>query len=402
MNRNGMRQEKAALAAHGLLCLFAFSLPLSNALSEAFGFPAILTGLWVYRRDLFRRRNWGPLAVPVLLFAAWMILGAFWSVRPERTLAKMHRPVLLLLIPLLGLDQARGSSDAGPPALRSGWRPRVGLSFCAGLTLHALLEIARIARYLGGGQSLYDAGTMTDPQLLSVGILLMAGWAAGVARPAARRGMVGAAAASLAALILHFKRGSWLAFGGALGLFYLLRKQWKLCLALILCAAGLLALPPVRARLAQLPLEWQEETGGRWVLWTRVGPTLIREHPFGMGYKAPVHEDFERYGDFIQPGLDHLHNAPMQVLLELGWIGLAFWTAWMAAALVAMAAGAREAPHPAARVFAQSILCAFVALLLNGAVEYNFGDGEIYRLMILLMGLDRAMRHAGPDGPQPA
>jgi O-antigen ligase len=75
--------------------------------------------------------------------------------------------------------------------------------------------------------------------------------------------------------------------------------------------------------------------------------------------------------------------------VELGWAGLAAWILWILAALWLMVSNllkALKACDPLSWI-AVGTLCAFVGLLLNGMVEYNFGDSEILMLFLFLIGV---------------
>ncbi len=129
--------------------------------------------------------------------------------------------------------------------------------------------------------------------------------------------------------------------------------------------------------------------GDRAAIWSEVAPGIIADHPWGFGYMALTHEDMLRYSRNIQPGLNHLHNNVLQIRLELGWPGILVWLGWMGVALGLLVRAARresrfrgsEAP------LGQGALAAFCALLLNGMVEYNFGDTEILMVFNLLIGM---------------
>jgi O-antigen ligase len=114
-----------------------------------------------------------------------------------------------------------------------------------------------------------------------------------------------------------------------------------------------------------------------------------------MGWYAVTHEDFVPHTEYVQPHLDHLHNNLLQVALETGWLGLAVWLAWMgltARVLYVAYRRLQPGPSPLSGVAAGG-LAAFGGLMLNGLVEYNFGDTEILMLLSFIMGLS-AMLYA--------
>jgi O-antigen ligase len=75
----------------------------------------------------------------------------------------------------------------------------------------------------------------------------------------------------------------------------------------------------------------------------------------------------------------HVHNTPLQVLVERGVIGLAAWL-WIWVAFYAYAIGVlrRLAPDAvAARTVVIGSLAAITGFLVGGLSEYNFGDSEV-------------------------
>ena len=111
-----------------------------------------------------------------------------------------------------------------------------------------------------------------------------------------------------------------------------------------------------------------------------------------MGWKSVRHEDFVAVTDQVEPRLNHLHNNLLQIRLELGWFGLIAWTLWMGAVgwQLYRAARARGAGTCGDGTLALGLLGAFTGLMINGLVEYNFGDSEVFLLMLFLIGLSAA------------
>ncbi len=194
-------------------------------------------------------------------------------------------------------------------------------------------------------------------------------------------------------MVLHFKRGVWLSFGVALAVLGLVGHRWKLVLGIILCAGCLLAVPPVHDRIAMVSEEFSLQQGGRYALWTRVAPALLKEYPAGMGFACMQHEDLLGHAEYIQPGLNHLHNNVLQVAVECGWAGGLIWVLWMLVTLgVLLQSYLRaEKTDPQLAGLALGGLAGFSGLLFNGMVEYNFGDTEILMLFCALIGFSYAL-----------
>jgi O-antigen ligase len=87
--------------------------------------------------------------------------------------------------------------------------------------------------------------------------------------------------------------------------------------------------------------------------------------------------------------LNHLHNNLLQLALEIGWLGALAWLGWVTHVLVVALRAWRDLPRDQVveRATLIGALGGWIALLINGMVEFNFGDSEVYMLMNLLMGL---------------
>lgn len=370
------------------LYLFAFSVPVSIAAAEFF---LVFFLLSVVTRRESRAAVWryaGWTTATAVLFAVWSALTICWSVRPDATAAKLHRLLFFLIIPAI-------------PAVCA--EPRTGVcrktsmaAFLAGTAVSAVHHMMWMAMEIRGGAALFDTGSMTDAQFYMVGLAMLLPLAA--ATREARwswRFMAPAAVLNVAGLILHFKRGCWLAFAGAAGVFAICTRRWKIILAGVAAGALMLSLAPVRERLAALPDEYTERQGGRGALWFKVAPALIARHPWGMGWKSVESRDLQGFAEYVQPGLNHLHNNFLQIILETGWFGAALWMVWMiAGALCGVRAlrRCREKGAPAESAMIQGLLLAYLTLHLNGLVENNFGDGEILMLFCFVLGLMQSGR----------
>lgn len=381
-NRTNSRLERAMGWS---LAGWAFSIPISIAMAQVFLYPAcgLALALWIRTRDRSPLKS--PLFLPAVIFLLAAILASALGDRPGMSLWKTRR--LAVLLPVLFAVGTIGRNRGGLSTVL-----RLGACFLAGASLQALYDTVRIPVAAAHGAWIFGLGTMRDPQFYMTALLMLAAvWPVRMA-PRTRWLLLAAAAACAVAFLLHFKRGSWFAFAATYPLLCLIRRQIRPLLVLALLAGLALALPQTRARLDTLRTEFSARKGGRWTLWTRVAPVLIRAHPMGMGVAGATNEDFRRINRRVEPKLDHLHNNPLQVLLETGWIGLAAWLVWIAAVVRLMVRNlGRTARGTAAQAVALALLASFLGLMLNGLVEYNFGDSEILMLFILLMGLSDAL-----------
>lgn len=367
------------------LILFAFVLPLSVA-SETILFCCLAVWLCSVLRD--PRVRWKDLRsnsylVPVIAFAVVALLTILWSVRPAETLQRVHRLLIPCVILLMGDVYRRPSSRT------SGVLEPI-FAFLCGCAVLGLYDLFRIPRTGLSHGALFQAGNMRDPQMYLVGLcLLLAVGASNIRREWIPLIWSGAALFS-GGILLHFKRGVWFSIAAVFALFSLLTKAWRLSALLGAIAAVVFLIPslrqPICQRVSDVQDLWDKDVGGRYALWMEVAPKLLPQYPLGMGYCAVVNEDFAEHTDYVQAKLDHMHNNLLQITLETGIAGALTWLLWMGTALVVMCRHLNvRSKHLSARLRI-GLLSAFVGLMLNGMVEYNFGDTEILMLLCFLMG----------------
>ena len=364
-----------------MLAGFAIALPLSITAAETLLF--LLLTWWLVRiRRRWRAVEADPLWWPVAVFVLAAGASVLWSVRPEATAQRMHRLLIPLAIFAVGAvisegGRARASSRARAVA---GW---FVLSCCA----RGVYDIFRVSRAVSGGADLYTLGNMRDPQMYmaALGMVLavapMTGWRGW-------RPFLACAGGVLAlGILLHFKRGVWASVFIAAGWLGLRTHRWRMILALIVMVGVTLAIPTIRGRLLQLADVQLESAGGRRALWQDVAPVLLKQYPWGMGWCAVTHEDLAAHTPYLQPNLNHLHNNLLQIALETGWLGLGGWLVWMGVACVSLYRLSASDGDACDQGVALGVWVGFTGLLLNGMVEYNFGDTEVLMLYTLLLGL---------------
>ena len=95
----------------------------------------------------------------------------------------------------------------------------------------------------------------------------------------------------------------------------------------------------------------------------------------------------------------HLHNTPLQILVERGVLGLLAW-AWIFIAFfqraAAVLAGGRRGPD---RGLVMGAVRAIVGFLVGGLTEYNFGDSEVVLIAYVTLALPFG---SWPRGGDPA
>jgi O-antigen ligase len=153
---------------------------------------------------------------------------------------------------------------------------------------------------------------------------------------------------------------------------------------------------PYELRHRFLSMTDPEEAGlrERIYMW-RSGLTMWRERPIlGVG-PGGVKRDYSRYAleEAAKKRTGHVHNTPLQILVERGVLGLAAWLwLWIAFYLHALRRlrGLRE--EPAARAIVVGAVAAMTGFLIAGLTEYNFGDSEVVMLAWVIMALPWSIR----------
>jgi O-antigen ligase len=361
----------------GLIALGLWILPVSNAVGQV---PLYLASVYWLVQALRGRmpvcwRTQGFL----LAFAALILLSLPFAVHPQMGIDKLNR---LLIFPLAGAVTAACLQRSDP----SHGIALLALSLIGGVCLRGLYDLVKFpVEIFGQGVDFEHVGNMTSPQFYLMGLMLLLGLRA--FRPEwLGRGFWWMLPLVLNGFLLHQKRGVWLAGLVVIGLWTLWMRHWKILLGLTAVAVLAAMLPFVQHRLERLQEVVGRNHGGRSTLWLEVAPRLIPEYPWGMGYNGTTYEDFREAIPsevHLEKGLRHLHNNLLQIRLELGWQGLTLWTLWMATALWA---AFRRSPSPDAAL-RHTLGFALLALLLNGMVEYNFGDSEILKTYLVLFGM---------------
>jgi O-antigen ligase len=187
----------------------------------------------------------------------------------------------------------------------------------------------------------------------------------------------------LGGLIATYTRGAWLGFAaGVLALLPASRRGRVILVGgLAALVLGLLAGPPgLRHRFLSMGDPEEATVKERRYMWES-GLVMARERPwlgFGPGgvkreYRAFAMEEAHK------KRTGHVHNTPLQILVERGVIGLAAWLwIWVAFYVYAIGVLRRLAPDAvAARIVVIGSLAAITGFLVGGLSEYNFGDSEV-------------------------
>ena len=385
--------------AFRLLCAAVFSVAFSLPLGRLMVVLCLVT-LVV---DCVKHRRYPAFPLVAwcwLLFFLVAVMTSVLGVDPPRSVGKLDKLLWFLAIPLsatLVQNRERARMVLGSLAVGAGvlaleivvWRP-----FSAWRIVRDAAASGEVSDFVW---EVTDQGSMTDGQTLMLAIVALVGivvsrW--GRRRPSVSRIVVegGLFALLVSGLIVNLKRGSWICTIAVVGLFALARLKVRYVVLLGVVVVGTLFLPFVRGRVCDLRQELDASRGGRIVMWTKIAPALVKAHPFGIGYRALTADMMQDValaeGVHVEPQRDHVHSNPLQILIATGWIGLAVFVVWMGVGLINgiqnVFCASRGSPDS---TLALSMVLMLGGLLLNGLVEYNFGDGELVVLYAVILGI---------------
>ncbi len=377
--------------------LGAFLLGSAVSISLAQIALALLAARWVWRLATGRARPGWPLAGPFLAFAATTLLAAALSARPLESLVEAKALLLILAFYVI--------RDALPDELAADRFLTALLALAAAISVLGVLQVAlcpwigpyapalgRIARKCDRAHALYTIW-MTLAGVLS--LILLATAPRLFARPDDGRRLRWPLAAWLlggVGLAATYVRGAWLGFVVGLAVVLGLARRGRLPLVAGVLLLGLVVIlvPGLRDRAGSIVDPSDPTARDRLSMW-RSGAAMVAVRPLtGVGPGLVKHA----YPDYAEPDAmrrnrSHLHNTPLQILVERGLLGLAAW-AWVFAAFFWHAGRGLAALPPEAgiaRALVTGSIAAVAGFLVGGLTEYNFGDSEVVTLAYAIMAL---------------
>lgn len=377
-------RAKTEVAAYGCLLLSAFLTPFSLPSGRV----ALALGLVLLIVHGIRTRR-APVVPPVawagLVFIVIAVVVTVFGVDPALGVPKLRKLMWFVAMPVAATLLCTPSRFARFMLCFALGTTTLAVQTCIRNPIRAQAAVAA-GRATDLAAAIIDQGSMTNAQRLMLGIVLCLAF--GVLWRSRGRWMLAwwaVLAVQCAALIINFKRGSWLCTCLAVAGFAALRSRWRALLVLAAVIALSTLLPTVRARLAGLKDELQTDGGGRMTMWTRVAPVLVKRYPWGVGYRSLTNEMMRDIAPEVEASRDHLHSNILQVLVATGWLGLAAYLAWMVRAVRDAWVFARRSA-PGEQVLATALFLMLAALLANGLVEYNLGDSELVLPYAMIMG----------------
>lgn len=383
-----------AIARRGLVVAFVAGLGISITLAETA--LALLALLWLRKLgDVHARRSVPrPLWLPVLAFSAASLVSALASGHPGASLLAGKGLLLAAALYVTAdmLDSAkRAEQFLSGLALAAGLAAVVGLlqvTFCPGdLPDYGapgwLYHRCARAR---GFFSIYMtlAGVLNLALLATLPRLLLR---------TGSRWLPPVWLIQLIGLAATYTRGAWLGFAsGVLALVPIMRKQlWSLVIGLLVLALAAVAGPHhLRHRVLTMGDPDDPTVKERIYMW-HSGIAMWRDHPWlGVG-PGGVKRDYHTYAlaGAIKQRTGHVHNTPLQILVERGVVGLLAW-GWIWAAFgVHALRRLRDLPATARRerALVAGSLAAIVGFLVAGISEYNFGDSEVVMVAWAVMAV---------------
>jgi O-antigen ligase len=382
-----------------LLASFVVGLGLSITLSETA--LTLLTILWLWRlRDpAIRASAQWPLWGPVLGFSAATFLSALLS--PSVGSSLLASKGLLLMVALyVTLDALPGAEEA--QRFVAGLVAVVAIAAVVGLLQAGLCPgnqpdygwprwlYHRCAR-ARGFFSIYMtlAGVLTLVLLLGLPLVIHA--------RRMTRWLLLPWLIALAALAATYTRGAWLGFAAGVGTLLPMTRRGRWLLVVGLVIVGLVVFAgsqTLRQRLLTMADPDDPTLRERIFMW-RSGLTMWQEHPWlGIG-PGGVKREYASYAlpEAVKKRTGHVHNTPLQILVERGVLGLAAWLAIWVAFYARAIRLLRRLPSGAQleRALVVGSLAAITGFLIGGLSEYNFGDSEVVLVAWALMALPWAV-----------
>ncbi len=396
-------RDKTFLLLAGSVSLVLLSIAASQILLAA----SIASFFWERRSDPARAPLRLPAVRPLLFFFAWTTVTALASADAVLGLGIVKKFFIFLLLPLVPwIAGGRGKCR------------RIYYAVFVTATISALAGVVQFGadpyrdalHRISGFMSQW----MTYSGLLMLALVALAGhtlvhglrkswWA------------IPCGALLTAAVYLSQTRNALL--GATAGLFtmlLLLRRFRSVTLLTAFLAAGYLLSPVAIQERIRSGFNLNDPNTRNRVELFQTAIRLIRDHPWlgvgpkNVGIEALRYRGTDEFPDWMY---QHMHNNFLQIAAERGIPGLLLWL-WLMLRLGGDAlrgfrwssgmctANISPADARDARAFSVAALGAWVALLVAGLFEYNFGDSEVLTLFLFILSTPYAS--AAFAAPQPA
>jgi O-antigen ligase len=379
--------------------LLAVAIGAAGLIQISIAASQLLLGLGILLLLLFERRLPFPrIWIPLAGLFLWTLLADALSADPWLGRAQLKKFFVFLFIPLI-YAVFRKQLD------KVFWLIAVWAAGATASSTLAIVQYLRHAResyiaYVGKRITGFESHWMTFGALeLSVLLLLLAQWFF-----ASRRMPLWAYFSVLvltAAIILGGTRSIWLAAVPAVLYLVWLWRPWMTLAVPILAGVAFLAAPNnVKERALSLVSPHQNVDSNRFrVITFRTGIEMIKAHPwFGVGPEE-IRRNFDTYLPKDTPRplpagyYGHLHNIYVQYGAERGIPGLLFvlWLIGLSLYDFLAAIFRQQRKERYERLFLlHGAVAVILAILLEGAFEYNLGDSEVLMMFVTVIALGYA------------
>ncbi|HEX9160548.1 MAG TPA: O-antigen ligase family protein [Thermoanaerobaculia bacterium] len=199
------------------------------------------------------------------------------------------------------------------------------------------------------------------------------------------------------ALLLTFTRSVWLGWIVALFAVLLLNRSMWIAFALPLLIFSITFMPEAMFGRLVSSFDVKQSSNLDRIRMAEAGIEMIKDHPvLGVG-PANVKEIYPLYRKADAPRFrpPHLHNNIIQLWAERGIVAVAAYLILLALFLRECARGWRGP----GREFAEAGVAITVGVAYAGLFEFNFGDTEVFLIMLELFALVIASIEAAADAP---
>lgn len=358
-----------------LALLSAFFIPLKLSICLVFLIPLVL--IWLYRNisnfptilSLQQNSHVKPLFVFILV----AVYSCIFGIDIQNSLLNFPSLIFFSFIPFAVSNALKSKNDD----------LRLVSALLCGQTVAGLQSIIELF-FPGNGKQIF-LGKVTESGQIALTFLIALGliFFFNKNQNFKNRCKVAALFSMLIlglALLINLKRGPWLGViaGSAVFLSIISKRILLTFFAVVLAIFVFVA--PVRERVL-VSYEHFSITGGREAIWD-IGSELAVRYPLGIGYDNSY--VLRKFSTEIPQELRHFHNNILNILVETGWLGLFVYLWWI---LSILRSSWTDYANSFRQILSRALGCAVVAWQAAGLVEYNFGDSEIFILLMIILGV---------------
>jgi len=364
----------------GLFAVLGVAATLHFSIAIAQTFLAVAVICWLGTLIVSRERPEAPaFFAPLLVYAAWTLVSAAYSIDPRTSFIDCKQLVLFVLVPIVYrfVGGTRGFT------LMTVVVTCAAISAAVGIFQYGILHYDHLGQRPQGTLGHY----------MTYSGLLMLVLAIALARVLFGRGERTWAALVIPALAfavaLSFSRSAQVGVCAAVALLFAL-KDFRLFALVPVLAAVFFAVAPgqITQRFVSM-FNQKDPTRLDRVAMLHEGERMVAAHPLtGVGPNMVQRRYVEYRGDDAVNKINpHLHNVPVQIAAERGLPALAAWL-WFIVALVRDLW--KRFTRSDNRFLPAAALACVTALLTAGLFEYNFGDSEVLMLFLIAITLPAA------------